>query len=55
MVLMSMGDHKALYLVNVVLQISHVRDHQVDAQHIIAWECQTAVHNDDAVLIFRWQ
>ena len=52
MVLVSMGDHKALYFVNIVRQIRHVRDHQVNAQHIIAGESQAAVHDDDAVLIF---
>ena len=34
-ILMSMGDHKALYLVDVLFQIAHIRDDQVDPQHVI--------------------
>ena len=53
MVLMSMGNHKALYLVNVLLQIADIRNHQVNAQHVISRECKSAVHDDDAVLILK--
>ena len=52
-VLMSMGDHKALYLVNVLLQIGHVRDYQVDAQHIISREGKAAVYDNNAVVKFK--
>ena len=35
MILVSMGDDKALYLLNVLLQIAHIRDNQVDTQHVV--------------------
>ena len=51
MVLMSVGDHKTLYLIDIVHQISHVRDNQVNTQHIITWESKAAVHHDNGVII----
>ena len=53
MVFMSMGNHKALYLINILLQIADIRYHQVNAQHIVSRECKAAVHDDDAVFILK--
>ena len=38
---------------NVVLQISHIGNHQVDSQHVIRRKGKTAVHNHDTVLILK--
>ena len=53
MVLMSVGDHESFQFGRVILQICHVRDHQVDAQHVILRECQSTVHDHDTVFIFK--
>ena len=53
MILMPMSDHKTFYFINILLQISHVRYHQVDSQHIVLRECQTAVHNNYTVFKFE--
>ena len=38
MVLMSVGDYKALYLVDILLKISNVRNNKVDSKHVIIRE-----------------
>ena len=38
MILMGMCDKKAFDLVNIVLQISHIRDDKIDSVHIILRE-----------------
>ena len=53
MILMAVGDHKALYLVNILLQIRHIRNHQVDSQHIISRESKAAVYHDNGILILK--
>ena len=53
MILMPVGDHEALYLVHIILQISDIRDHQVYAQHIVRRECQSAVHHNNTVFILK--
>ncbi len=53
MILMSVSDHKALYLFRILLQISDVRDHQVNAQHIVCRKCQTTVHHNDTVFVLK--
>ena len=53
MVLMSVGDDETFYLVDVILQIGYIRDDQVDSQHVICWERQTAVHHNNTVLILE--
>ena len=53
MVLVAMGDDEPLYLLNVLLQISHIGDTKIYAQHIIAGKRQTAVYDDNAVLILN--
>ena len=53
MILMSVGDDKSLHLGYIVFQISDVRNHQINAQHVILRERESAVHNDDTVLILE--
>ena len=37
-ILMSVRDHKALYPVHILLQISYIRNHQIDSQHVVIGE-----------------
>ena len=53
MVLMSVGDDKSLQLGRIVLEVSHIRYHEVDAEHIVFRERQSAVHHDDTVLVLK--
>ena len=53
MVLMSMSDHKAFDLVQVLFQISHIRNHQINPQHIVRGEGQPAVHHHNMIFIFK--
>ena len=53
MVLVSVGDDKALHLGRVVLQIGNVRDDAVYTRHILAGERDAAVHHDDAVAVLK--
>src|SRR5699024_7650532 len=53
MVLMSMGDDKSLYLPDIFLQIGDVRNYQVDPQHIVLREGQTAVHDNNTVFTLK--
>ena len=53
MILMSMGNHKSLDLVNIVFQIGNVRNDQINSQHIVAWEGQSAVHHNNTVFVLK--
>ena len=53
MVLVPVRDDKALDFVDVVLQISGVRDHQVDSEHVIFRKRQSAVHHNNTVFVFE--
>ena len=53
MILMSMGNNKALHLLNIFLQIGDVRDNKIDAQHVILREGKSAVHDNNTVLEFK--
>ena len=50
---MTVCDKKSLDFVNVVLQIGDIRDDQIDSVHVILRKRQTAVHNNNTVLIFK--
>ena len=50
---MTVCDKKSLNFVNVVLQIGDIRDDQIDSVHVILRKRQTAVHNNNTVLIFK--
>ena len=51
-VLMAMGDEDAADLLRVFFQIRHVRDHKVDAGHVVIRENQPAVHHDNILAVF---
>ena len=53
MVLVPMGDHKALDSVDIVLQIGDVRNHKVYPQHIVRRKGQSAVHHNNTVFILE--
>ena len=53
MILMSVGDDKTFDLVDVVFKVGHIRDNKVDSEHVIRWECKTAVHNYNGIFIFK--
>ncbi len=53
MVLVAVGDDEAPELLPVFLQIGHVRDHHVDARHIVVRERQSAVDDDDILPVFE--
>ena len=53
MVLVAMSEHKSLHLLDIILQIGDIRDHQVNAQHVILRKCQTAVHDNNTVSVFK--
>ena len=52
MVLVAVGDEDAADAVPVALQIRHVRDDQVNAQHVLLGEDGAAVHDENIVRIF---
>jgi hypothetical protein len=43
---MAMRDEKAAELVGVLLDITYVRDHQVDAQHLLFGKHEAAIDRD---------
>ena len=53
MILMSMRDHKSLYLFDIVLQIGNIRNDKINSQHVILREGKTAVYHNNTVLIFK--
>ena len=53
MILVAVGNENAADLVAVALQIGHVRNHQINAQHILLREDGTAVQDHDIVRIFQ--
>ena len=57
MVLMTMSNHQSLYLADIILQISEIRDNKVNTKHIICREedefrtlCQTSMLLPDAMI-----
>ena len=50
MVLMAMGNHKALHLMNLGLDVADIRNNQINSQHIICREGQSAVHDNHGIL-----
>ena len=53
MVFMTMGNKKSFYFIYILFQICDIRDNQVNSQHIVLRERQTAIHHNNAVLIFK--
>ena len=52
MILMAVGDQKSPELFRVLFQIGHIRDHQIDARHIVVWEDQAAIHHHHVLAVF---
>ena len=52
-VLVTVGDHKSFYFIDVVFEIGRIRDHEVDAEHVVFRKRQTAVHDNDTVLTLK--
>ena len=46
-ILMTMREHDGLDLVFVLQQIGNIRNNEVDAQHIVLWEHQTRIDDED--------
>ena len=53
MVFVAVGDDKGPDLVDILLQIGRIRNDQIDSQHVILGEGQAAVHDHDAVPVFK--
>ncbi len=52
-VLVSVGDDESLHLLQVFFQECRVRQHQVDAKHVVLRERQTAVDHDDRITVLE--
>ena len=52
MILMAVGDQKPPELFRILFQIGHIRDHQIDARHIVVWEDQAAIHHHHVLAVF---
>ena len=48
-VFVTVGNNKALYLVNILLQISCIRNDKIDTEHVVLREGKAAVHNHNTV------
>ena len=53
MILVSMCDHKRFDLVEILLQKRRIRDHKIDAEHVVLGERQSAVHYHNAVAVYE--
>ena len=53
MILMSVCDDKPFDTVKILLQISDIRYDQIDPQHVIFRKSQSAVNNNNRILIFK--
>ncbi len=53
MILVSVGDKKAFYFLNIVFQVGDIGNHKVDSIHIILRKRQTAVHHNNTVFVLK--
>ena len=53
MVLVAVGNDEAAQLLPVLLEIRHVRDHHVDARHVVVREREAAVDDDDVLPVLE--
>ena len=51
MVFVTMGNDDSSYFVPVFNQVTHVRDDEVDAEHIVIGEGQTGIDDDNVVSV----
>ena len=54
MILMPVGEENAAQFLAVLLQIRHIRDDQVNPQHVLIREGKPAVHGDHIVAVFDY-
>ena len=50
---MTMGNKESLYLIKILHQICCIRNNEINSQHIICREGQSAIHNNNTVFIFK--
>ena len=53
MVLVAVGDDDAPELLVIPSDISEIRDHAVDARHVLFRKTHAAVDDDDVVVVFK--
>ena len=53
MILVPVGEYISAHAILVGHQVAGVRDHQVDAQHIILGKHGAAVHHDDVFVVLK--
>ena len=51
MILVAVRDHEALHFAVILFQIRDIRQHDVDAEHVVLREGHAAVDDDDAVAV----
>ena len=53
MVLVTVRKNYALYFFSVVYKICHIGNNEVNSEHVVAREAETAVNNDYIVAVFK--
>ena len=53
MVFMSMGKYHTLDLINVILQISDIRNDYINSEHIVFRKCHSTVYYDNTVIVLK--
>ena len=51
MILMTVCYHKALDSVYILFQICYIRNHKIDAKHVLFRECKTTIHDYNRIAI----
>ncbi|MNV31098.1 hypothetical protein D3C71_1223900 [compost metagenome] len=54
MVFVTMRQHNASYLVAVLRQIGNIRNNDINAEHILFWELQSRIHDDNVVTVLDY-
>ena len=53
MILVSVSQNKPLYFLSVVYQIRNVRNDEIDSEHIVAREAESAIDDYDIIAVFE--
>ena len=53
MILMAVRQHNALDFIGIADKIGDIRDDEVDSQHVVVGEAETAVDDEHAVAVFE--
>ena len=53
MILMSMCDKEAFYLLFILFQVRNIRDYQINSQHIVLWECESTIHYNNTIFVLK--